>query len=171
MRQGTELTPVVSRCGAFGSFCGSGRRIGRPSSSPDCFPCPGAGALPELHVDVSSGHSGSMICGYVDTTSLSKMNVISHKRAASLSAAIREESTFELSCYSCNSLIGCYIKRSSILKDHTVPGWRRTSSSPDLAVLSNHAGRCSRYGGCHCGDEIRGSSRSDPIFRPLDNYA
>jgi len=41
----------------------------------------------------------------------------------------------------------------------------------DLAVLTNHAGRCSRYGGCHCGDEIGGSSRSDPIFRPLDEDA
>src|SRR5450631_254088 len=41
----------------------------------------------------------------------------------------------------------------------------------DLVVFSNYAGRGSRYGGCQCGDEIRGSIRSDPIFRPLDKDA
>jgi hypothetical protein len=45
----------------------------------------------------------------------------------------------------------------------------RERSLLDLSVLSNYVGRCSRYGGGCCGDEIRNSSRSDPIFGAFDN--
>ena len=38
----------------------------------------------------------------------------------------------------------------------------------DFAVLANYARRCSREGSGHGGDDVRDSSWSDPIFRPLD---